>query len=447
MGVTNDINTSAQFPNLDQYTAKERSVFVSEHEFETALNLMVTELDNLLDNSSGNVSEIENQKNRVSEALNKLTSDIESNLHDLISRYINLIQDETNKVSAAEERIYSKIQQVIQGINVNIQNRTITYDTVMSYKLRILDAVYRLFGTVSPYSDSRKYDDRYFIKKGQVAVLRDVDEGIGFRSCSISLDPTIQQGEVIKLCSWDPIENGTAIPTFLAELIISGDLFAFKGIVSSTNKNKNGDRTVVFDADYFTNQDLPFSIKTFYDKTNNKIVLALVYDNTNDNFTSIVKLDLSVNLLIGENLVFAPNSTKMANAGLITFGVTANVTDLDVLSQSGNSLISQYGDNEEYLGSVNKTLYRVQTGTTVNVVLKVPEGKESEYSLPNIYNEEFANYIKVKVNGVYRNISNTAETDTHFYLSSGLLSIENVDGEVVIIANAAAIRPSASNED
>ena len=134
MAVTNEVNTYAQFPNLDQLTKQERSVFVSEHEFETALNLMVTELDNLLDSSSGNVSEIENQKNQVSAALNKLTSDIESTLHDLISRYIGLIQDETNKVSAAEERIYSRIQQVIQSININVQNRTITYDTVMSYK-------------------------------------------------------------------------------------------------------------------------------------------------------------------------------------------------------------------------------------------------------------------------------------------------------------------------
>lgn len=443
MGVTNEVNTYAQFPNLDQFTSKERDVFVSEHEFETVLNLMVTELDNLLDTSSGNASEIESQKTQVSVALNKLTSDIESTLHDLIARYIGLIQDESNKVSAAEERIYSRIQKVIQGINVNIQNRTITYDTVMSYKLRILDAVYKLFGTSSPYADSRKNDPKYFIHKDETAVLRDVDEGIGFRSCSIALDPSIQQGEVIKLCSWEPIQNGTKIPTFLAELIISGDLYAFRGYVSSTCKNQEGERTVIFDADYFINQDLPFSVKTFYDKTNNKIVLALVYDNTNDNFTSIVKMDLSVNLLVGENLVFAPNSTKMANAGLITFGVSANLSNLEATAQNGNVLVSQYNDKEEYIGSVNKTLYRVQTGTTVNIILKVPEGKEGEYSLPNIYNDEFADLIKVKVNGVYRTISNTAETDTHFYLSSGLLSIENVDGEVVIIANAVAIEPAA----
>jgi hypothetical protein len=74
--------------------------------------------------------------------------------------------------------------------------------------------------------------------------------------------------------------------------------------------------------------------------------------------------------------------------------------------------------------------------------LSVPSGKNGEYALPNIYNEQLADLIKVKVNGVYRTISNNSDTDTHFYLSSGLLSIENVDGEVVITANAANITPA-----
>jgi vacuolar-type H+-ATPase subunit H len=436
MGVTNEVNTYAQFPNLDQFSKQEREIFVSEHEFEATLNLMLTELNTLLDTNSGNVSEIENQKNQVSAALNKLSSDIESTLHELINRYNNLIADESNKVAAAEERIYSRIQSVIQSINVNIQNRTITYDTVMGYKLRILDAIYGLFGVTSPYSDERKNDERYSVKKDQFVELRDIDEGIGYRSCSVSLDPSIQQGEVIKLCSWEPIANGTNVPTFLAELIISGDLYAFKGRVSSSSKNAVGDRTVVFDADYFISQDLPFSIKAFYDRTNNKMVLALIYDSTNDNFTSIVKLDVSVNLLVGENLVFAPNCTKMANAGLITYGVTVNLENLEASDQSGEKIISQFNANNEYVGNATKALPRVQTGTTINIVLSAPTGKESEFGVPNIYSDELANYITVKVNGVYRTISLAPESDTHFYLSSGLLSIENVDGDVVIAAKA-----------
>lgn len=438
MGLENNtnINTYSQFPNLDQRTKAERDMFISEHEFERSLNSMLTELDGLLNTTSGNTSEIQRQKENVATELNNLIAITESTLHDLIKRYINLISDESNKVLAAEERIYSKIQSVIQSINVNIQNRTITYDVVMSYKLRILDAIYNLFGVKSPYSDERKNNKKYEVGLNETAVLREVDEGIGFRSTSINIDPSVQQGEVIKLCSWEPITNGTSIPAFLAEVIISGDLYAFRGIVSSSNKNKVGERTVVFDADYFINQDLPFSIKTFYDKTNNKMVLALVYDSTNNKFTSIIKFDLSINLLVGENLIFSPNCTKMANAGLLTFGVTVNSNDLECYDASGNKILSQFDDNNEYLGGVIKTLYRVQTGSTVNIVLGIPEGKGESYGIPNIYDNRYSNLISVKVNGIERTISNADGSDTHFYLSSNLLSIENVDGEVQIKISA-----------
>lgn len=437
--MANNINTYSQFPNLDQLSKEERGMFVKEHEFEASLNTMVAELNSLLDTTSWNSSEIQNQKAKVNEALNILVGNIESSLHDLIKRYLLLISDETNKVQAAEERIYAKIHNVIQSINVNIQNRTITYDAVMGYKLRILNAAYKAFGSVSPYNDERQNDSKYSIQKNTIALLRDTDEGIRYRCCSLNLDPNIQQGEVIKICSWEPIKNNTDIPTFLAELIISGDLYAFKGIVSSTNKNANGDRTVIFDADYFINQDLPFSIKTFYDKTNNKMVLALVYDTTNDNFTSIVKLDIGVNLLVGNNLEFSPNCTKMTNAGLLTYSVTVNAENIEVSDTAGKTLISQYTDENEYIGGVKKLIYRLQTGSSVNIVLSIPKTKTTEYSLPNIYDTNYADNLKVTVNGIERKIYNDSTGNTHFYLSSGLLNIENVDGEVSVTAKAVQI--------
>lgn len=436
---SNNINTYSQFPNLDQMSKEERGMFVKEHEFEASLNTMVSELNSLLDTTSGNSSEIQNQKSKVSEALNTLVGNIESSLHDLIKRYLLLISDENNKVQAAEERIYAKIQNVIQSINVNIQNRTITYDAVMGYKLRIMNAAYEAFGPVSPYDDSRKDSTEYSIQKNTVAFLRDTDEGIRYRCCSLNLDPSIQQGEVIKICSWDPINNRTDVPTFLAELIISGDLYAFKGIVSSTNKNVDGDRTVIFDADYFINQDLPFSIKAFYDKTNNKMVLALVYDTTEDNFTSIVKLDIGINLLVGSNLKFSPNCTKMTNAGLLTYGVNVTAENLEVSDTGGKNLISQYTDENEYVGQVKKLIYRVQTGSAINIVFSIPKTKTTEYSLPNIYNADYADRLVVSVNGIERKIYNDSTGDTHFYLSSGLLNIENIDGEVSITAKAVQI--------
>ena len=437
--MANDINTYSQFPNLDQLSKEERGMFVKEHEFEASLNTMISELNSLLNTTGGNSSEIQNQKARVSEALNTLVGNIESTLHDLIKRYLLLIADETNKVRAAEERIYAKIHNVIQSINANIQNRTITYDAVMGYKLRIMNAAYESFGPVSPYNDNRKKDPAYSIQKNTVAFLRDIDEGVRYRCCSLNLDPSIKQGEIIKICSWDPIDNSTPVPAFLAELMISGDLYAFKGIVSSTNKNPNGDRTVVFDADYFINQDLPFSIKTFYDSTNKKIVLALVYDTTDDNFTSIIKLDIGVNLLVGNNLKFAPNCTKMSNVGLLTYNVNVTAENLEVLDTSNKMLISQYTDKNEYIGTVKKQIYRVQTGSSINIVFSVPKTKTNNYSLPNIYNSDYTNKLSVLVNGIERKIYNDSTGDTHFYLSSGLLNIENIDGDVTIIVKAVQI--------
>ena len=60
MGLENNtnINTYSQFPNLDQRTKAERDMFISEHEFEKSLNSMLTELDGLLNTTSGNTSEI-----------------------------------------------------------------------------------------------------------------------------------------------------------------------------------------------------------------------------------------------------------------------------------------------------------------------------------------------------------------------------------------------------
>lgn len=440
MAVSNsNLNTYAQFPNLDQLSKEERGMFIKEHNFETSLSTMVAELNTLINSTGSSSSDIDAQKTKINTALNTLTGDIESTLHDLVKRYINLISDETTSVQAAKERIYAKIQNVIQSINVNIQNRTLTYDAVMGYKLRILDAIYDMYGTFSPYSDKRQGNSEYFLKMGNKYALRDIDEGIGYRSCSLSIDPSISQGEVIKICSWDSVDNGTDVPTFLAEVIISGDLYAFKGLVSSSNKNQNGDRTVIFDADYFVNQDLSFAIKVFYDKTNKKTVLGLVYDTTSDGFTSIIKLDFSINLLVGSNLDFAPNCTKMANAGILTFPVNVDLENLDCYNAAGETLVSQYDSDNNYIGSAKATVLRVQSGSSVTIKLAIPDKKDTEYTLPNIYTDEYLDYIVVKVNGVERTITNNDEGDTRFYLSSGLLVINNVDGIVNVVAKAAAI--------
>lgn len=329
----NILNTQSQFPNIDQLNKSERGMFIKEHEFEVSLQTMVSELNSLLDTSSSSESAIEGQSAKVQAELNVLVGRIESEIVSLVERYIEQISDEIRQVEAAYERLYTKIYNIIQSINVNIQNRTTTYDIVMSYKLRILDEIEALFGKTSPYSDGRARleNETYSIQSTDTLIrLRDVDEGIAWRSFPVIIDPNITQNKVVKICEFTPIANGKSIPAFLAEVIVSGDLFAFKGILKSVTQDRDArfsneeNRSAEFVADYFINQDLPFALKVLYDEERNKIAVALKYDETDDGFTSIIKFDFSINLLVGTGLEFANESTCviMDGAGLHAYDVT-----------------------------------------------------------------------------------------------------------------------------
>ena len=50
-----------------------------------------------------------------------------------------------------------------------------------------------------------------------------------------------------------------------------------------------------------------------YDKDRNKIAVVFKFDETTDNFTSIVKFDCSVNLLLGSELKFSEQGTIAEN--------------------------------------------------------------------------------------------------------------------------------------
>ena len=323
MASNNQLNTMAQFPNIDQLSKNERGMFIKEHEFEASFKTMISKLNSLLDASSSD-SAIKNTSEKVQAELNILTGRIESEIVSLVKRYIEQIEEEEDQVNAAFERLYSYIYNEIQSINVNIQNRTTTYDIVMSYKLRLLNEVDRLFGKTSPYQDGRSSSENYSIRSSNSIIrLRDVDEGQVWKSFPVIIDPNITQDKIIKICEFTPIENGTSVPTFLAEILISGDLYAFKGLLKSTIQNRDGrfneteNRTAIFEADYFINQDLPFSIKTLYDSNRNKIAIALKYDDTEDKFTSIIKLDFSINLLVGSNLEVANKNTCVIMDGAL----------------------------------------------------------------------------------------------------------------------------------
>lgn len=404
-----EVNTYAQFPHIDQFTKDERSAFIKEHEFQKFLEQMLSELNALLDTSSSSSNEINSKKAQVQTALNQLTSEVESELRALVARYIESISDEMNQVEAAYERLYARLHTVIQSININVKNRTITYDIVQSYKTRILDKAYEIFGPTPAYN-SKPNNDFIIDQADTRVVFRDCDDGAIWRSYPIVIDPSITQDKFIKIFEFTPVKNDTPVPSFLAEIMIQGDLYSFNGYLKST-QIAEGDRTkrsAVFDAKYFVNQDIPFAFKVLYDKERNKVALAFKYDETSDSFTSIVKLDVSVLLLVGSDLIFTDTSkaTIMDNVDANYYSVTVNT--------------------DEYL----KVIGNVQTKVSHNGNITLQFASiDEKHRLPDI--EDNKSNINIMINDVL-----ASEELWTFDSISGVLVIDNVTGDTVITVNS-----------
>lgn len=422
MASDNQINTMAQFPNIDQLSKTERGMFIKEHEFEASFKTMISELNSLLDSSSSD-SAIKNTSEKVQAELNVLIGRIESEIVSLVKRYMEQIDEEEDQVNAAFERLYSYIYNEIQSINVNIQNRTTTYDIVMSYKLRLLNEVDKIFGKTSPYQDGRNTkNDNYSIRSSNSIIrLRDIDEGQVWKSFPVIIDPNISQDKIIKICEFTPVENGKSIPAFLAEIIISGDLYAFKGILKSTVQNRDSrfneeeNRTAIFEADYFINQDLPFSIKTLYDSNRNKIAIALKYDDTEDKFTSIIKLDFSINLLVGSDLEFANKNTCV-----IMDGVDLNWYSVNI--NMGNNYIRKVTSHNDKITHGGAISVYLETGKFID--FNLPYSNTLTLTLPN------GNYVD------YSNINYIKTGNTEIMLNG--ISIDNSGSSSVITINDAS---------
>ena len=321
--IEDSVNTNAMFPHLDQLSESSRDIYVKDHEFQIAIAEMIAQLNTLLDMTNG-TSVIATSKTKVANALNSQLSEIEtiSSKVNGSDGWVEQMRQQLVEVQAAFERLYSKIFSDIKSINVNIENRTQTFDSVESYQQRVKYALWKLLQISSAYKDGRaddvNGDDKYTIKGVNTTVaLRDVDKQ-GFVTYPVIIKPYITNDEgenitqvtPIKILEFTPVTNGTSVPSFLAELIISGDLFSYKGFVSSGAKSPK-ERGVNFDAEYLINQDLPFSLKVLYDEDTNKVAIAFKFDETNDKFASIVKFDFSVNLLVGKDLEFAEPNTMM----------------------------------------------------------------------------------------------------------------------------------------
>ena len=320
--INDGVNTNAMFPNLDQLSESSRGVYVKDHEFQIAVSEMIAELNRLLSGESGS-SVIASGKSKVSGAINDQLSEIES-IRSTMTGYATEMETQLTEVTSAYERLLSKIRGDIESININIENRTGVFDSVGTYGDRLTNKVDKLVGKNSPYKDGRSnpldYDDRYTINSsGTHIALRDT-ENIGFKTYPVIIQPNllndsgedVTQRTPIKICEFTPVNNGTNVTSFLAQIMISGDLFSYKGLLYSGAKSK-GVRGVNFDADYMVNQDLPYAIKVLYDAERNKIVIAFKIDETSDNFTSIVKFDFSIDLILGTDLEFAEPGTQIQN--------------------------------------------------------------------------------------------------------------------------------------
>ena len=417
MKTSNNVNTYAQFPNLDQLTKGERGMFLKEHEFQAKLDIILAELTALTDKSAGSSNEIETKKQLVTEKLSKLTSLIENELHDLVKAYVAEMGEDEREVTAAEERLDARLRAIIQVLNVNLQNRTVNYDVVVSYLTRVINAAHETFGIKNPYAngENKKEGEIYTVKRNALIQLRDVNENEEYQTVPVDIDPSIDmKKDSIKICSFTPIPTGVEgeLPAFLAEIIISGDLYAFKGLLSSASKNKlEGERAAIFEADYFINQDMPFAIKTLYDKKNNRIVLALTFDSKDEAFMSIVKFDFSINLLVGDNLHFSPNCTKINTIAQSTHTVRFN-------------LINLTSDGE------HEVVRKIRDGENVSIVLDDPVNNdewEYVYELPNL--DENPECIAVYTDGV-------RTYNYEWVQTSKLLMIKNISGPTSVTFKA-----------
>lgn len=329
-----NFNTSAMFPNLDQLSESSRDIYIKDHEFQAKVSEMIAELNRLLASSEngGNDSVISAAKKEVSKQLSNQTTVIDTISNNAESNWISQIKNEIVLVQSAYELLYSRILSDIKTINVNIENRTGVFDSIQAYKDRLMYETNKSYGKTSPYKDGRSEgtaNDKYTIKASKTNIaFRDTDDSLGYITFPVVINPqqldsdgnNVTQKTPIKIFEFTPINDGLDVPAFLAEIMFSGDLFSFKGLLSSHSKDRTSEgvlRGATFDSEYLVNNELPFAIKVLYDKTRNKICLAFKFDETADNFTSIVRFDCSVNLLIGTDLKFAsPNTTMTYNSDL-----------------------------------------------------------------------------------------------------------------------------------
>jgi hypothetical protein len=300
-----EVNENMQTPRLSQISPAGRKIYYKEHEFRDELLKIIAELDALLDSGENSSSIIAIKQREIIDLLEAHTAST-GDLILISESKIKLILSELINVDSAHERLYQKILADILLINANIKNRTRVYDVTLSYNTSLKDHTYKSFAYKSPYKTGLvdgSSNDKWTIRNpSSLVMLRDMDIGDRMVSFPFILDPAISQDDLVKIFSFTPLKDGNGSPVFLAELVINGDLYAFKGYLKSEDLDRKGSRGAVFVSSYAISYELPFVFKVAYDEENNKVIFLFKYVEESTKFTSIIKLDISVHLLIGNEL-------------------------------------------------------------------------------------------------------------------------------------------------
>jgi hypothetical protein len=306
-----EINENMQIPSIDQIQKQARDIYYKEHEFLPDYETIIAELNELLKSEEDNPSVIILKRREIQSILDTHDKDTLDALM-VMNDKIQLLLDELINIDSAYERLYQKIYNDIEIININIINHIQVYNVPKSYYSEIRNKIFDTYRKKSAYvtheADGRA-NDVWSIKSPGIIQLRDVDVSDRMITFPVNIDPSISQDAYIKLFSFTPLINTLGSPVFLAELIIGGDMYAFKGYLKSEDINKTGKRGAIFDAEYALSHELPFSFKVVYDDELNKILLLFKFDETPNKFTSIIKLDFSIHLLVGKDLQIAELNT------------------------------------------------------------------------------------------------------------------------------------------
>jgi hypothetical protein len=306
-----EIQDQMQTPGIDQVQKDSRKIFYKEHEFRPEYTLIIAELDALINDGEGSASVLKAKRDEIVALIQDHGSQKDDVLM-VVNDKIDKMLQELAAIDSAYERLFQKIHNDIVAINHNILNHIQIYDVPLAYYLEMKGKTASLFGKISPYSSGKAnggIDDKWTVKAPGTVALRDKDMGSRMITFPLMADPSIPQDKSLKLFSFQPLLNAEGKPVFLAEFMINGDLYAFKGYLKSETIDRTGKRGAVFDAEYALSHDLPFSFKIVYDEAVNELACLFKYDTTPDKFTSIIKLNVSVHLLVGKNLAIETMNT------------------------------------------------------------------------------------------------------------------------------------------